>query len=168
MEVLLLTGLVAGGAVMALAAAAGCSAHDSQAKTGVSSVPSSERSLGVSAPPAQPEGTIGVVPQRAQPGQVVSLHFSAHNRRGIAFSLDVFDCDSYVTRYYLIAPFGNGSTEPSWWSVEDPEGGLAWVDIGVGGPGPEWVTIPDDASPGLYRICTANAVRKVCGEVTIT
>ncbi len=33
-------------------------------------------------------------------------------------------------------------------------------DIGVGGPGPDRVLVPEVAAPGIYRICTAQRRRR--------
>lgn len=39
--------------------------------------------------------------------------------------------------------------------------------MGVSGPGPDEVLIPDVATPGQYRLCTANAVNNFCAETEI-
>ncbi|GEM_PF-4571223 len=44
---------------------------------------------------------------------------------------------------------------------------IEWPDFGVGGP-VDYVLIPGAATPGEYRICTANTDPNFCAELTIT
>jgi hypothetical protein len=44
---------------------------------------------------------------------------------------------------------------------------MAVEDIGVGGPGPDRVPIPDVAEPGSYRICTGNAAENICAPIEV-
>lgn len=47
----------------------------------------------------------------------------------------------------------------------DTAGG--WDDIGFEGPGPDFVEVPDTASPGSYRLCTANAGCNFCASLQV-
>ena len=47
------------------------------------------------------------------------------------------------------------------------EDALVVPDIGVGGPGPDRVPIPEVAQPGEYRICTGNAGVNFCTPIEI-
>jgi len=53
------------------------------------------------------------------------------------------------------------------WFPLDAEG-IGFPDIGVGGPGPDRVPIPDVAEPGDYRICTGNARDEFCTPIEIS
>jgi hypothetical protein len=69
--------------------------------------------------------------------------------------------------YSLTSDWGSpGSHSPDWWSVEDSEA-RGWVDLGVGGPGPGDVLLPDNAPAGEYLLCTASSVGEACGLLTV-
>lgn len=69
-------------------------------------------------------------------------------------------------RYFLTAGSeAEGAAE--WWTPEDDEG-RGWNDGGVTGPGPDFVEVPDTASPGDYRLCTANAGQNFCALLEVT
>ena len=103
----------------------------------------------------------------AAPGQRVALRFESDEVRGIAFSLSVRSEKSWTTAYYLTSDWGSpGSHSPTWWSVEDSEG-RGWPDVGVGGPGPDHVIVPDEAAAGEYLLCTANSVDEACAILTV-
>jgi hypothetical protein len=99
-------------------------------------------------------------PAPAAPGAIVGLHFPQETMRGILFVLERRVGDTWVHEYNLTSD-GPG---PGWrmaWHVLGEEG-FAVEDIGVGGAGPDHVTIPDVAEPGDYRICTGNAGDEIC------
>jgi hypothetical protein len=103
-------------------------------------------------------------PNPARPGDVVDLTFPLETGRGVAFMLEEWTGEEYVRRYYLISvPAGMGSA-PTWFDVDDNVG---WEDIGIGGPGPDQVVIPEVARPGRYRICIANAGEDFCAPIEI-
>ena len=108
-----------------------------------------------------------VEPATARPGQRVALRFTPPVMRGIAFSLSAWSEDEWSVAYYLTSDWGSPRAhEPGWWSVEDSEGS-GWVDVGIAGPGPDYVVIPDDAPAGDYLLCTANAAEESCALVTV-
>ena len=45
--------------------------------------------------------------------------------------------------------------------------GYGYPDAGIGGPGPDRVLVPEDAEPGAYRICTANAGDDFCAPLQV-
>jgi hypothetical protein len=112
--------------------------------------------------PVHPKMT--VTPAVALPGQVVSLTYADDFMRGIAYQL-VHDegsaTDLDAPAYYLSA-----SDERVSWASADQD--YAWVDIGVGGPGPDRVQVPDDIEPGEWLVCTANAAEQRCASLTVT
>ena len=109
-----------------------------------------------------------VTPASAAPGQQVALRFSSAEVRGIAFSLSTWGGEGWTTSYYLTSDWGSpGSHDPAWWGVDNSEG-RGWVDIGIDGPGPDHVVIPDDAPAGAYLLCTANSIDEACALVTVT
>jgi hypothetical protein len=98
-------------------------------------------------------------------GDVVELTFPDEMTRGVWFVLEREAASSWVYRYDLTSD-GPGPGWPMEWHVAGDEG-FAVEDVGVGGPGPDRVVIPDTAEAGSWRICTANAAENVCVRVEI-
>lgn len=112
--------------------------------------------------------TLTITPATAAPGQRLALRFASKEVRGIAFSLSRWGTEGWTIAYYLTSDWGSpGSHSPTWWSVEDGEG-RGWVDVGVGGPGPDHVIVPDVAPAGEYLLCTANSIDEACAILTVT
>lgn len=109
---------------------------------------------------------IDLTPKTAQPRALVSMGFPKSGMRGIAFSLDKWEDGEWQAAYYLTSDGGSLGWEPSWWSLADAEG-RGWRDIGVSGPGPDQVIVPNTATNGFYRLCTANAVEEACGLLEV-
>jgi hypothetical protein len=108
---------------------------------------------------------IVVDPAEAVPGDVVGIGFPDEITRGILFVLERRTADGWLPAFFLTSDGSNPGAELTW---QPPGGaGLAVDDIGVGGPGPDHVLIPDEAQPGNYRICTANAAEDVCAPIEI-
>jgi hypothetical protein len=122
-------------------------------------------SQSASPPAPDPDARIVVDPARAEPGDVVPLGFPDEMARGILFVMEGRTADGWLPAFFLTSD-GPG---PGWEMTWQPPGGagLAVEDIGVGGPGPDHVLIPDVAEPGGYRICTANAAEKVCAPIEV-
>lgn len=113
-------------------------------------------------------GTMTVIPAMAAPGQGVALRFPSKQVRGIAFSLSARGEKGWTVAYYLTSDWGSpGSHAPDWWSVADSEG-LGWPDVGIAGPGPDHVIVPDNAPAGEYLLCTANSADEACATLTVT
>ena len=106
-----------------------------------------------------------VEPERAAPGEILAVHFPQETERGIAFVLEEETADGWNLRYFLVAGDEAGGAA-DWWTPADAEG-RGWDDIGIGGSGPDFVEVPDTASPGSYRLCTANAGRNFCAPVDV-
>ena len=104
-------------------------------------------------------------PTTAAPGDVVALTFPEETTRGILFVLEQRVGDTWVNRFYLRSDGPGEGWEMSWHAAA--EQGLAVEDIGVGGPGPDHVPIPEPAEPGAYRICTGNAGADFCAPIEI-
>ena len=111
-------------------------------------------------------GSMTITPATASPGQRIALRFPENNVRGVAFSLAAWNGQGWEVRYYLTGGRGSDGPTPQWWSVEDSEG-RGWHDIGVRGPGPDDVLIPNTAPSGAYRLCTANARDEACALLTV-
>lgn len=113
-------------------------------------------------------GTMTVTPATATPGQRVALRFGSEEVRGIAFSLSAWGEEVWTVAYYLTSDWGSpGSHSPDWWSVQDSER-RGWSDVGVSGPGPDHVIVPDNAPAGEYLLCTANSADEACALLTVT
>ena len=54
--------------------------------------------------------------------------------------------------------------EPKWFEAgEDPIIGA----VGIDGPGPDWIPIPDVLPQGDYRICTARTRDSTCAPIEV-
>lgn len=124
----------------------------------------------IPAPPAGPADpnaemapNLLVAPDEASPGEVIGLRFPEQTIRGIHFVLEVEDGESWQYLYDLVSAANGG--QPAWTHTGNDQFGIP--DVGIGGPGPDRVQIPDDAGPGSYRICTGNAGENFCALIEI-
>lgn len=122
-------------------------------------------------PPAPPEPEPSVRPDLiladpavAAPGAVVALRFPRGTGRGVAFQLDRALDGAWAPVAWMTSDANGGDpvTVPAFTE------GYGTADVGIGGPGPDRVQLPDDAVPGTYRICTANAGDEFCALLEIT
>jgi hypothetical protein len=98
-------------------------------------------------------------PKVASPGEVVELTFPTELTRGAPWHLSKWDYDEWSDPLYLVIasqPNGYNADGPDWQPRSDLDS-WGWEDIGLSGPGPEEVVIPESARAGEYRFCTANA-----------
>lgn len=103
-------------------------------------------------------------PPEVRAGAPLTLTFPLETERGIAWVLEERDGDTWHARYLLNS---DGNNAAPTWVGPDKRDEWAWEDVGVSGPGPDEVLVPDVAAPGRYRLCTANAVSNFCAEVEI-
>ncbi|MDN4174122.1 hypothetical protein QWY28_14260 [Nocardioides sp. SOB77] len=109
---------------------------------------------------AGPEPMVAV-PASTTPGGSVDLYFPSEQLRGVGFSLTSAGRPaSSGPDFSLTSDAGSGGT-PTWGAGLVP-------DLGVGGPGPDRVVVPDVTAPGDYRLCTANAADQACTTITVT
>lgn len=123
-----------------------------------------------SAPRLEPdlEGTMALAPESAMPGQEVALTFPSDNERGIAYSLARWSDGRWDEAYYLASDWGQPDDHtPTWWAVWD-SGNRGWEQVGISGPGPDRVLVPEAAPPGDYLLCTANALEEACALLQVT
>jgi hypothetical protein len=127
-------------------------------------------SLPIFQPAATPDARvrpdqITVDPAQVEPGEVVGVSFPDEMTRGILFVLEQQTEEGWLPAYFLTSDGPGEGWEMTW----SPPGGagLAVEDIGVGGPGPDHVIIPEVAEPGTYLLCTANAADDVCTQIEI-
>jgi len=112
-------------------------------------------------------------PDEVLPGDQVELLYPQGTSRGVGFVLEERVGDSWQVRYFLTVPdIGDGDDPPedlwgSWFPPDNPDR-LEWPDVGVDGTIPGRALIPEPATPGEYRICTANTDPNFCAELTIT
>jgi hypothetical protein len=104
-------------------------------------------------------------PSAVAAGGFLELTFPKETDRGLPWVLELQEDNTWHARY-LLSSDANG-TAPSWVGADEPDK-WAWEDVGVSGPGPDAVLIPDVAAPGRYRLCTANAQDNLCAEIEIT
>jgi hypothetical protein len=104
-----------------------------------------------------------VQPAAAQPGEIVALQFPGGWDRGVLFALDAARDGGWERRFYLLSDANGGAT--AWYRPDADD--LMVEMVGIGGPGPDHVPIPDVLEPGDYRICTANALENMCAPVRV-
>jgi hypothetical protein len=104
-------------------------------------------------------------PTVASPGGVIALTFPQETMRGVLFVLEKRADESWSHRYNLSSDGPGAGWEMSW-HLPNAEN-IAFPDIGVSGPGPDRVPIPETAEPGSYRICTGNAGEEFCAPIEI-
>lgn len=119
-------------------------------------------------PPPEPEPSMRpdllvLEPAAVRPGGIVRMHFPNETMRGVAFQLDRRTESGWETVFWMTSD-GNGG-QPDWVPVGTD--GYGWPDVGVGGAGPDRVVIPERATPGSYRVCTANAGDEFCAPLEI-
>lgn len=103
-----------------------------------------------------------VEPARARPGEIVSITFTAPKDRGVLYAIEQETGDGWQRLHLMISDANGG--EPSWFETgEEP----IVEAVGIAGPGPDRVAIPDVLTPGDYRICTANAGQNICTPIEI-
>lgn len=106
-----------------------------------------------------------IEPEAAPPGTQLALRFPEETSRGIAFTLDRRTADGWETTHWMTSD-ANGDRDPD--TIPAGSEGFAVEDVGVGGPGPDHVRLPEELEPGEYRVCTANAVTQFCAPLTVT
>lgn len=103
-------------------------------------------------------------PEVASPGDFVSLKFPNGLSRGIMYVLEEKVGATWAYRFILLSGL-TIAAPPSW---HEPVYSDAEIPVlGVEGLGPDRVVIPEDATPGNYRICTGNADENVCVRIEI-
>ncbi|GAA1159914.1 hypothetical protein [Nocardioides aquiterrae] len=153
--------------LVAASSVAGCTSPDGDAgATSVRSEPTSSRTATPSLAPAS-LGRMEIDQRTYLPGDELSVRWPGQQLRGIAYSLDAWTGTAWRTRYYIAAvtPGYRANHDPTWWDADGT--GRGWVDIGVGGAGPDIAVVPDTAGPGGYRLCTANSPKQSCALLTV-
>jgi len=82
-------------------------------------------------------------PTEVAPGEIVALTFPEETNRGVLFVLEVQVDGGWRPVAYLTSDGPGAGWERTWWPVA--AAGMAVPDIGVGGPGPDRVVIPEVA-----------------------
>jgi hypothetical protein len=103
----------------------------------------------------------------ARPGQVVDLTYPLGLGRGLPFYMSRWQEDHWSQpEFLLLSDAGyRKAIGPSWCTRSERWG---WRQLGVLGPGPDRIKVPDVAEPGLYRICTANTQEPHCVQLTVS
>jgi len=118
-------------------------------------------------PPESERPVIVVTPDVTRPGQVVELGYPDELLRGIAFFMRRWEDDRWSEPQFLLISDAAWWTDGSSWHPRASK--WAWRTLGVGGPGPDRVRVPDIAEPGSYRICTAGTGDKSrCVQLTVS
>jgi hypothetical protein len=102
-------------------------------------------------------------PTTVRPGELVEITFPQGWGRGILYSIEARAGDGWERRYLMISN-ANGAN-PIWFTPDDDS--IAVAAVGIEGPGPDRVPIPEPLDPGDYRICTANAGENVCVAIEV-
>jgi len=107
---------------------------------------------------------MAVDPDPAAPGELVSLTFPEQTMRGIAFVLQRRIDGGWETSH-LMTSNANGVDYMDTAPVDTEAFDV--IDVGIGGPGPDSVRLPDGLAAGEYRICTDNAGDEFCAQIQI-
>jgi hypothetical protein len=102
-------------------------------------------------------------PAAPTPGQIVALSFPQETERGVMFVLERQTGDDSWDHLYLM--LSDSHHQPATFPPEADD--LDWDDVGIDGPGPDRVALPEDLRPGEYRICTGNAGQNFCAPIEI-
>lgn len=121
----------------------------------------------IEAGPSDPDAVIDerlirAQPHIAAPGDDVDLLFPTEVNRGIGFTLERRTVGDWTHQWSLTSDAG--PPEPM---VHPGTEDVDWDAVGIDGPGPDRVRIPDDAEPGSYRICTAISQENICASIEI-
>ena len=104
-----------------------------------------------------------VEPVRARSGDMVAVTYPVGWDRGILYAIDADVGGEWDRRHLLISDANGG--RPMWFTLGDAD--VAVEAVGIGGPGPDRVPIPEGIEPGAYRICTANAGENICTPIEV-
>ena len=104
-------------------------------------------------------------PAQVAPGDVLSLTFPEETTRGVHFVLESQARGTWFHMFDLVG-VGEGMLEPVSWQRAGSED-FEFPDIGIVGPGPDRVRIPEVAEPGTWRICTGNTRQNICTRIEI-
>ena len=107
---------------------------------------------------------ITLQPTTATPGDLVSVYFPDERGRGVHYVLESSQGDRWNLEYHLTSDWA-GERQPT--SQKATESTFAIESIGFEGPGPDIISIPAEAEPGEYRICTGNSRPNICARLTI-
>lgn len=120
------------------------------------------------ADPPISQDPIVATPSVAQPGELIELTFPTELQRGSPWFMSKWDGEDWTEPLYLVISSSDGyNADGPTWSPRSEE--WAWHDIGLGGPGPDTVVVPDEADPGAYRLCTANTGENTyCVNITVS
>lgn len=114
-----------------------------------------------------------VLPDVVEAGSLVELTFDEDAFRGVAWRLEANGVDvrgdqpDVAGGPFLLVAAASAHTCadcPRWY----PPGEGGYVDVGISGPGPDLVRIPEVAAPGPWRLCSENAGDPpYCADLTV-
>lgn len=105
-------------------------------------------------------------PSAVTAGATVSLRFPQGNERGVGYILTRQGPGMSSPTYYLTSSTTGyrAGERPTWsTSMRDP----GWETVGIQGPGPDEVIVPDVAASGEYTLCTGNAAIETCADLSV-
>lgn len=109
--------------------------------------------------PIWPDPTIEIQPEAPAPGDRVELRFPGNDLRGLYFRLEQRVGNDWEMTHFLISHLDRAG--PTAASVDQA---IMLADVGVGGPGPDVVVLPEEMPTGEWRICTRGPAPVACGE----
>jgi hypothetical protein len=155
------------------ASGAGSTVDDGGAGGGAESAPtplSGDTSTEGGAAAADAVDALVVTPGAVSPGDTVKIRtrmalssFSDQSGFGIAWRLERLTDDRW-SREYTLAWAGTGS-DPTWWPAAEKR---AVRDELVPYTAPFPLVIPQEATPGEYRICQTVGTEDLCGRLAVT
>ena len=110
-------------------------------------------------------------PATARPGDNVELLFPDDIERGSPWFMYEPDGDQWSQEplYLLISAnddYYDCNECPTWFRAGTE--GSGWDDVGIAGPGPDTIVIPEAAAVGDYRLCAANTGDEICFTLSVS
>ncbi len=103
-------------------------------------------------------------PATVAPGEPVEVRFPDERVRGVHYVLEAQRGAGWSLEYHLTSDWGEGRETSA---VPASGADFAVVDVGIGGGGPDVISIPAVVAAGAYRVCTGNSRPNVCALLTV-
>lgn len=98
-------------------------------------------------------------PASPGPGQDFKIRFPGSQDRGLYFSLEREEDGLWLATYILRTAWQG--EPPIAWPADEHQ--VIWL-IGHTGPGPDFLSLPEDMDPGKWRVCILGSDPPVCAN----
>lgn len=122
-------------------------------------------SNGAPPPPETSLTAVRVEPNPLRPGAEFDAFYDPSVNRGVAANLHYWESGEWSGAVFLLSSDGATGGPSAVRIAEFPDLGVDGV--GMGGPGPDRYVLPDEISPGHWRLCLVNVSEEVCGQLEV-